>query len=128
MEYSNFDLRIDRDSGLLKARVSDSRWGEAEHPFAPVFSPDEVEDFLADLGGATRDARPVWSRPRPETMAQEIGSKLFAAIFAGEIQTFWRLSLLQAQQDDKGLRLRLFVRDPDRLAAPSWMWRRSGRI
>lgn len=119
-EYSNFDLRIDKDSGLFKAQVSDSRWGEAEHPFAPVFSPDELSDFLADLGvAATRDAQPVRLRPRLDRVAEEIGSKLFSAVFSGEVQNAWRLSLQQAKQDGRGLRLRLFVRDPE---ASRWPW------
>jgi hypothetical protein len=119
VEYSNFDLRIDTDSGLFKARVSDSRWGEAEHPFAPVFSSDDLSDFLADLGVATREAGPVRLRPRLDRVAEEIGSKLFNAVFSGEVQSAWRLSLQQAKQEGRGLRLRLFVRDPE---ASRWPW------
>lgn len=52
-------------------------------------------------------------------MAEEIGFKLFAAIFSGEVQSFWCLGLRQAQQEGRGLRLRLFVRDPE---ASRWPW------
>ncbi|HKV12678.1 MAG TPA: SUMF1/EgtB/PvdO family nonheme iron enzyme [Thermoanaerobaculia bacterium] len=119
MEYSNFDLRIDTDSGGFKAQVLNSGWGEAEHPFEPVFSPDDLGDFLVDLGVASRDASLSKSRPRPKQVAEEIGSKLFKAVFSGDVHNVWRLSLQQAKQKGQGLRLRLFIRDPE---ASGWPW------
>lgn len=119
VEYSNFDLRIDRASGGFKAWVSDSRWGEAEHLFAPVFTSDTPGRSLADPGVVARDAIPARLGPQPHKVTQETGSRLFNAVFAGEVYAFWRWSLRQAEQNGQGLRLRLFVRDPE----PSeWPW------
>lgn len=102
MQYLNFDLLVDKWQEQYKARVVNSPSGEASCVFDLPFTHQEVQKFLAS------------------GKAKEMGSKLFAAVFANKVGSCWDKSILQTSQSGKGLRLRLRLADVPELAALPW--------
>lgn len=142
IEYFEFDLMVSSAAtGGLFAQVVSSPVGEASTGFTLPFEPDDlhnmVDEILGIRGGrsattpgtapspapspAVRRARVVG---RPQRSRREIarilGSRLYEAVFAGEVGTAFRRSLDAAEQEGKGLRIRLRLADVPALAELPW--------
>lgn len=94
--YLNFDLEIERTAQGYRGQVLSSPAGEARAELLPLES--------LDVAAAS----------------QEVGAQLFDATFRGEVLTCWRRSLDMAQQQDRGLRLRLRLTQVPELANLPW--------
>ncbi len=94
--YLNFDLEIERTAQGYRGQVLSSPAGEARADLLPLES--------LDVAAAS----------------QEVGAQLFDATFRGEVLTCWRRSLDMAQQQDRGLRLRLRLTQVPELANLPW--------
>jgi len=88
----------------------------ASHVFALPVSPQELESWRSSGGRADRNFEP--EKPA-EDPAREIGTKLFRALFAGEIRTALRVAIGRAESGRTRLRLRLHFGAPE-LAALPW--------
>ncbi len=109
--FANFDLLIERGAQGYRARVIRSLAGEATGQFAWPFSESDRARYAQ--GAANADALP--------TDAQEFGSRLFQAIFGGDVGICLRRSLDEALRRQVGLRIRLrFDRDVPELANLPW--------
>ncbi len=78
------------------------------------------ENYLLKLHQALNPG-PIKRRtpPQHEQNLQEFGQRLFDALFAGELRTRYQASLLEADRQDKGLRIKLRIIDPG-LATLPW--------
>lgn len=113
-EYLNFDLMIERKEDGYQARVLASPAGEAVEDFAMPFSSEELVPFLTELG------QPGQGVETFEDQVKVFGSRLFGAAFKGEIYACLRVSLQEAKNMEKGLRLRLHLTDVPDLAVLPW--------
>lgn len=133
MDYQDFVLQLDRASqgqGFV-TRVIRSLAGEAEAPFVnpvPVAEIDELWQVAfaarqAERAAKSRDVRPAGSsRPDPlaaELSLEELGHRLFKALFRGPVRSCWARSLAEATRSpDGGLRLKLQLNLEDPALVP----------
>lgn len=104
-KHLEFDLLIEKMASGYRARVLDSPGGQAGHEFVLPFSDLEVENFILRLGQARRGMRRMESPAL--VAAKEFGGKLFAAVFAADVNDCLQRSLAQAAGQNAGLRFRL---------------------
>lgn len=117
MDYFDFDLLLERSDNAYLARVVSSPAGQAETVFPFPFDDKDLEIFNLKVGQPRKGVRRVNS-PEME-LAQEYGTRLFKAVFGGEVYTSFRSSHDQARREGKGLRLQLRIKD-QRLAGLPW--------
>ena len=121
-EYLDFDLEI-RDARGREYPVSVIRSpaGEAREMMHFPFSELQLEGRLKDLKIALLQSggkhRMVLS-PEEQTV-QDFGRNLFDALFIGELRSRYDVSLANAAEQGKGLRLKLRIKSPE-LAALPW--------
>ncbi len=97
--YRNFDLEIDRADGQLAVRVLHSPEGEDDATAAAFTELPPSLDRVDSLNG----------------LDVEIGRRLLP----GAVGERWAASLATAERAGEGVRLRLFIRDPE-LAGVAW--------
>ncbi len=134
MNYKDFVLQLDRASGQqgFVARVLRSPAGEAEAPFINPASATELDNLWqaahevrqAHRYHGVRDLGPATSSPAIDPLAaelsyEELGNRLFKALFNGPVHSCWARSLEEARRvPDGGLRLKLQLNLADPLVAP----------
>lgn len=118
VEYFDFDLELVGGPDGYAARVLASPTGEAETVFQLPFSADSLENFILKVGRARSGIRRIGS-PQQEA-ARTFGTKLYDAVFAGEVGTCFRRSLDEADRNGRGLRVRLRLTDAPDLAPVPW--------
>jgi hypothetical protein len=122
LRYSDLELRIEAtstESGKrYLARVLNSPAGEAEHRFVLPFSAERLENLVLKLSGGRRTNRRIHSTEMQA--ARDFGGQLFEAVFGDEVLACLRSSLRLADQDDRGLRLKLRLQDVSELADLPW--------
>ncbi|HEX3554312.1 MAG TPA: SUMF1/EgtB/PvdO family nonheme iron enzyme [Thermoanaerobaculia bacterium] len=115
-DYEDFDLLILRTPEGYRARVQGPWGGVAQADFEAPFGEAELEERLSSMAAARRELgfEPQEGYRDP---AREIGTRLFQAVFRGDVEVFWRRRLDEARAAGRGLRLRL------RLSSPElWDW------
>ena len=117
-EYVDLDVIIDSEPSGFVVRIESDRGGQAEAPFEPPFTPDELELFLLRLARPRRAIRRV-ETPQMEAVKQ-FGQRLFDAVFAGELRACLRTTRDDAARQSKGLRIRLRPVSAPELADVPW--------
>ncbi len=98
--YRTFELEIEPDAAGYRARVLASPAGETEGDFAFPFTQEEWEQLSA-------------------LPSEEVGARIFDALFAGPVAETWRSSLARLNKEE-GLRLNLRLPAAPELAALPW--------
>jgi hypothetical protein len=118
-DYLDFDLEIREGGSRGYAVAVHSPAGEAQEEISFPFDERQLRDKLKDLeiallrtGGTRR------SLTAEEQTVQDFGRSLFEAILIGKVGTNYYRSMDQAQQQGKGLRLRLHVQPPNLTVLP----------
>src|SRR5918994_4377963 len=118
-DYLDFDIEI-REGELRGYAVAvHSPAGEAQEEMSFPFYERQLRDKLKDLeiallrSGGTRRALST-----EERTVQEFGRSLFEAVLVGKVGTCYYRSMDQAQQQGKGLRLKLHVKPPNLTVLP----------
>ena len=120
-EYVDFELKVEEESEPHKYPVSArSVEGEARAEMRFPFDEWELRDRLRDLeiallrsGGKRRRIGTT-----EERKVQEFGRTLFDALLTGDVRSRYEASLREARKQDKGLRVKLYVRPPELSALP----------
>src|SRR5215210_5672574 len=120
-EYLDFELEI-REGGPQGYPVDlRSPAGEAQEEMRFPFDKSELENRLLTLENAilrsSTTRRGVSSVE--EKSVQDFGQGLLKALLVGEVRTRYEVSLLEARQQNKGLRLKLRIQPPE-LARLPW--------
>ncbi|MGE5141353.1 MAG: CHAT domain-containing protein, partial [Rudaea sp.] len=118
IQYVDFDLEIERTADGYHAQVVDSPAGQASLDWKLPFSDLELENFLLKLGGARRTVRRIDS-PEMEA-AKTFGSRLFDAVFTGDLKSALNTSQSLADQEGNALRIRLRLKDAPELEDLPW--------
>ncbi len=116
--YIDLDLEIERTASGYHAEITNSPSGQAATDFTLPFSDLELENFLLRLGGRRRSARRVES-PEMEA-AKGFGSKLFNAVFSGDMRSCLTTSQYAAEEQGSGVRVRLRLTNAPDLADLPW--------
>ncbi len=122
LSYLDFEIEIGAGAaGSYPVRVVHSPAGELHSTLHMPFPMSELRTRLLELENAMLSA----SLPRrrvnttEEAVARQWGKQLFDVLFSGEICSSYLLSLQQAEQQGKGLRIKLRVQPPE-LASLPW--------
>jgi hypothetical protein len=132
MPYQDFVLQLDRAAGGFVTRVLRSPAGKAEAPFFDPISGAEL-DGLWQAAHATRQAErgsrdiappPGMTPLAAELSLEEIGGRLFKALFRDAVHRCWTKSLDAVARDSQGLRLKLEINlaDPHATALADLPW------
>lgn len=117
-EYLDFDLRLQKTAEGYEAVVVNAPAGNGVHPFTLPFSEDKLQVYLLQIGQRRAGVRRADS---PNSVAaRELGSRLFESVFAGEVRDRWYQSLAEASHQNRGLRLRLRLKQAPELADLPW--------
>lgn len=131
-EYLDFELQILRSSaGRYTVQVL--RSPEAGEPEAEIELPlegealgarlEELEDALyisSETRGERSTEEPPSSTTPPAQTIRDFGEELFRAVFRDEIQSAYRISLNNARNQNKGLRLKLRIHPSSGLTQVPW--------
>jgi len=118
LSYLDFDLLFENLGEEYEARVLASPAGQAISRFTLPFGPVEIENLLLRVGRARRRVRRLES---PEMEAARIfGSRLFTAVFNGEVLSCLRGSQAENARQGSGLRLRLRLSATPELGNLPW--------
>lgn len=116
--YDNFDLRLTHARESYDVRVLSSPFGEAQSTFVLPFTDAEIAAFLEP---AVRQSYLRSSQADSELLTpQQVGARLYDALFAGEVRDIFRRSLDETARQNKGLRIRLHLADTPELASLPW--------
>jgi len=121
IRYHNFDLAIESvaaDQSIYRARVLDAPAGQARAEFVLPLSDVELENYVLKMARPRRGVRSLHSSEGQA--AQELGRKLYDAVFQGPIQACLLRSLDAAEEQNCGLRIRLRLTDAPELADVPW--------
>ena len=119
-QYENFDLLVEAAAeGRYRARVVASPIGDTPVvPFALPFEGAVLENLLLRLDpGRSGTRRAADSR---SDAGRQLGGGLFEAVFAEDVALAWSRSRDAAQEEGKGLRLRLRLDDAPGIAGLPW--------
>jgi hypothetical protein len=115
-DYLDFDLHIEREGQQYRASVVHSPAGQASHTFSHPFSDLELENFVLRMGATGRGQRRIDS---PEMqLARQFGSRLYEAVFRGDVRASFVSSQHEAQRQGRGLRLKLCLEAPELINVP----------
>lgn len=121
-EYEDFEIEIRAQvDGAHAVRVLRSPSGEAQAVMQFPFDELGLENQLHKVEIEMLRSRSV-GRRRPsqqERAAEELGSRLYEALFDGTVLLRWERSREIAEQSDRDLRLKLRIEDP-KLASVPW--------
>lgn len=115
--YETLDLLIEKDGDGYVARILNSPVGQAKTAFASPFTPDELHAFFARVAGREPTSG---STLTPGQLIEQMGTRLFNAVFHDEALASYRRSRDAAEEKDKGLRVRLRLNDVPALADLPW--------
>jgi hypothetical protein len=117
--YSELRLRIDRGPGHGSYRIeATGPSGDALGRFKLPFSGIELENFVLKVGSTRRGRRRVDS-PEME-LARTFGTKLFGALFEGDVRELYRSSFAEARIAGRGLRISLSLTSTPELMQVPW--------
>jgi hypothetical protein len=92
--------------------------GEALGRFKLPFADIELENFILKVGSTRRGRRRIDS-PEME-LAKTFGTKLFGALFEGDVRELYRSSIAESRADGRGLRLTLSLTGAPELLQVPW--------
>src|SRR5215212_3998519 len=118
-DYLDFDLEIREGGSQGYSVVVHSPAGEAEEEMRFPFNEGQLRDKLKDLEIALlRSSGTRRGLSSEERTVQDFGQSLFEAVLVGKVGTCYYRSMDQAQQQGKGLRLKLHVQPPNLTVLP----------
>ncbi|MEK6288732.1 MAG: CHAT domain-containing protein [Acidobacteriota bacterium] len=113
IKYLDFDLLIEREGERYQVRVY-SPGGEVTSTFDKPFSEEELEEFLQLVGYSWEAVHDV------EEEAKKFGGRLFDKVFGRRVYARLSESINDANDENKGLRIRLRLNDVPELAELPW--------
>jgi len=121
-EYIDFDLTIRKGSRRkYPVTVRSPEGEEVQEEMRFPFDKGKLENKLLALENALfrsgRGRRRI--RSQEEQTVQDFGQSLFEALLVREVRTCYEMSLREARQQNKGLRLKLTIQ-PSELAGVPW--------
>lgn len=118
LDAMQFDLSVYRSEDGYFVRVLESPAGDGVELFAQPFLPREVESFRNAIAVLDSGDDALWQANLQ--MIQELGRRLFLALFPRNINALLRNSYQIAYQNRAQLRIRLRLTEASELAALPW--------
>lgn len=124
IEYEDFSLQIEPPrEGAYPVLVLHSPAGEGRSSFHLPFDPAEIGPLLVSLSQMVRGLREI-APAESHVSPQEIGGRLFDALFTGPVRSLLDRSLGMVHERQCGLRIKLHIdpTDPDLALLASLPW------
>lgn len=115
VELVDFELEIDRVGEKYRAKVHKSPAGRGARSDFVLPSGEELEGFRREID--LYRSRHLKPDAPPRLTAEELGRRLFDAVFTGKVLELWRSSL---DKVESRLRLRLRLEEDSRLLSVPW--------
>jgi hypothetical protein len=136
LTYDRLTIRVEpaREAGRYEVIAQGESSVEAHGTFTVPFEARDVENFVLRMSRGGRTTRRVVTSSE-KLQAKDVGGKLFAALFQGEVRDVYRSCLADARHEERGLRVTLALTkapelndlpweflfdDPDFLSASIW--------
>ena len=118
MEYLNLEILLDRIGKKYRAKIVDSPHGKAAIEFKNPFSASELDEFYSLFGRIrTRTKRSITQHVEA---SKNFGARLFESVFDKVVRGCFQGSLILAENQGKGLRIRLDLTNSPELADLPW--------
>jgi hypothetical protein len=117
MDYRDFDLHLRRSGRKYIAHVTNSDAGEADEVFSLPFTAQELEILTLKLRPSSGNRSAGLNH---ENAAKELGSKLYDAVFQGDVAMRLASCIELARQAQTKVRIKLRLSDVPELASLPW--------
>jgi hypothetical protein len=119
LEYRELRIRISRSNGGYRT-YAEGPSGNASGQFVPPYSPGELDDLLREISDQVVRARSRKMETPDTASVRHFGAVLFDALIDNEIRDLYYRSLQAAEDQRKGLRITLSLKDAPELMLVPW--------
>ena len=120
LEYRELKIRITRDAAGNYRTYAEGPSGNASGVFVPPFSEEELGELVGQISDQVGRARRRRVERPESSLAKHFGGELFDALFDDEIRDVYNGSLRAAEDQRKGLRLTLALKETPELMMVPW--------
>lgn len=120
LEYRELKIRITEDATGGYRTYAEGPSGNASGEFVPPFSDQELNELLGEISGQVGAARKRRVETPDAALVKHFGGVLFDALFDDDIRDLYNGSLRAAEDQGKGLRLTLSLKDAPKLMLVPW--------
>jgi len=121
LTYDRLTIRVEpaREAGRYEVVAQGETSGEAHGTFTVPLEARDVENFSLRMSrGGSTTRRIVTSSDRLQ--AKDVGGKLFAALFQGDVRDVYRSCLADARHGERGMRVTLALTNAPELMDLPW--------
>jgi hypothetical protein len=120
LEYRELKIRISRDAAGGYRTYAEGPTGTASGSYVPPYSSEELDDLLGEISGQVGQARKRRVEAPDTARVKHFGGVLFDALFEDDLRDVYSASLRAAEDDGKGLRVTLSLKDAPELMLVPW--------
>lgn len=120
LEYRELRIRITGDSETGYRTYAEGPSGHASGVFVPPFTEQELGEIVGEISDQVGKARKRRVEAPDVALVKHLGESLFDALFEDEIRDLYNGSLRAAEDQGKGLRLTLALKDAPNLMLVPW--------
>ena len=120
LEYRELRIRISRDPAGEYQTYAEGPSGNASGHFTPPYAKGELNGFLGEISDQVGSARKRRAESPDTARVRHFGGMLFDSLFENEIRDLYNGSLRAAEDQGKGLRLTLSLKDVPELMLVPW--------
>ena len=120
LEYRELRIRISRDPAGVYHTYAEGPSGNASGHFTPPYAKGELNGFLGEISDQVGRARKRRAESPDTAQVRHFGGMLFDSLFENEIRDLYNGSLRAAEDQGKGLRLTLSLKDVPELMLVPW--------
>jgi hypothetical protein len=119
-EYVDFDVAVESNGSAYAVHVAGAGGRSASTVFTLPFTPTELAEFMVAVGPPRVASRRLVPAVERVTDVRDYGTRLGAALFAGEVGTAFTAALDAARRDGRDVRLRLRLDAVPELESIPW--------
>jgi hypothetical protein len=120
LEYRELKIRISRDAAGGYRTYADGPTGTASGSFVAPYSSEELDDLLREISGQVGQARKRRVEAPDTARIKHFGGVLFDALFEDDLRDVYSASLRAVEDQGKGLRVTLSLKDAPELMLVPW--------
>src|SRR5262245_35897911 len=120
MEYRELKIRITRDPAGGYSTYAEGPTGAASGAFVPPYTSQELDEVLREISGQVGRARRRRVEAPDTARVKHFGGVLFEALFEDDLRDVYSASLRATEDESKGLRVTLSLKDAPELMLVPW--------
>jgi hypothetical protein len=120
LEYRELKIRISMDAAGGYRTYAEGPTGTASGSFVAPYSSEELDDLLREISGQVGQARKRRVEAPDTARVKHFGGVLFDALFDDDLRDVYSASLRAVEDQGKGLRVTLSLKDAPELMLVPW--------